>query len=205
MCVICVSGKGARQPSKKEITNMFTNNYHGAGYMYCRDGHIEVKKGFDNLADYLDSLELERFTAEDVVVYHFRIATQARRFAMTQPFPLTDNVKKLEAWDSRAAFGVAHNGIIKLTSNGNPVLSDTALYIKDYLVPRIKKEADIPGLLDTIAEETPGSKIAILSGSGNYYLTGKWIYDDGLLFSNDSYEERAYKYFTFKDVKSYYD
>jgi hypothetical protein len=183
---------------------MFTNNNHGAGYMYARDGHIVVRKGYDNLADYLEDLLKEDFTADDVVIYHFRIATQARRYQMTQPFPLTDNVKKLEAWDSKAAFGVAHNGIIQKTSNGDPKLSDTAIYIKDYLTPRISKEADIPEWLDTIAEETTGSRIAILAGSGRYYLTGKWIYDGGLLFSNDSYEERTWKRFTFKDVNNHY-
>lgn len=204
MCVICVSGKGVRQPSIKEITNMFTNNNHGAGYMYCRGGHIEVRKGYDNLADYLEDLKFERFTEDDVVIYHFRIATQARRYQMTQPFPLTDNVKDLEAWDSVARFGVAHNGIILKTSNGDPKLSDTAIYIRDYLTPRINDEADIPGLLDTIEDETSGSKIAILASSGNYYLTGEWIYKRGLLFSNDSYEERKHKTFTLNDVNKYY-
>ena len=196
MCVICVSGKGVRQPNRQEITNMFTNNYHGAGYMFVRGGHIEIHKGYDNLADFLDDIEFERFTENDVVVYHFRIATQARRYPMTQPFPLSRKVKQLQAYDCNARFGVAHNGIISLTSNGDPALSDTALYIRDYLAPRIQNEEDIPDLLSTIESETPGSKIAILASSGRYYLTGKWIYENGLLFSNDTYEEYDYtKYF----------
>ena len=201
MCVICVSGRGVPQPSKRAITNMFTYNHHGAGYMYCRNGHIEIHKGYDNLADYLADIEDEQFTSDDVVIYHFRIATQARRYEMTQPFPLTDDEDQLQAWDTFAEFGVAHNGIIQRTSNGNPTLSDTALYIRDYLTPRIKTEEDIPGLMDAIEQETGTSKIAILASSGNYYLTGKWIYDRGLLYSNDSYQDRVYRSFTFEDVK----
>lgn len=197
MCVICVSGRGVKQPSREAITNMFTSNYHGAGYMYCRGGHIEIRKGYDNLADYLEDLEFERFTEDDVVIYHFRIATQARTHRMTQPFPLTEDEDELQKWDSVARFGVAHNGIIKLTSNGSPLMSDTALYIRDYLAPRIQAEEDIPGLLDTIEKETGSSKIAILASSGQYYLTGKWIYDRGLLYSNDSYEAHYYRNFTF--------
>ena len=200
MCVICVSGYGVPQPSKRAITNMFTYNHHGAGYMFARDGKVTIHKGYDSLADYLSDIEAEQFTEDDVVIYHFRIATQARRHEMTQPFPLTDEEEELTAWDSVASFGVAHNGIIYKTSNGNPLLSDTALYIKDYLAPRIKTELEIPSLLDTIESETTGSKIAILAGSGNYYLTGKWIYDRGLLYSNDSYQDRVYRRFTLDDV-----
>ena len=202
MCVICVSGRGVPQPSKRAITNMFTSNNHGAGYMYAKDGFIYVHKGFDSLADYLEAIQDEKFSVDDVVVYHFRIATQARRFEMTQPFPLTDDEEQLTAWDAVSKIGVAHNGIIYRTSNGNPLLSDTALYIRDYLSQRIRTERNITKkLLDTIEAETTGSKIAILAGSGNYYLTGQWIYDRGLLYSNDSYQDHS-KRFTFANVKT---
>lgn len=206
MCVICVSPYGVQQPSKRAITNMYTYNHHGAGYMYVRDGHVVIHKGFDSLADYLDAIASENFTSDDVVAYHFRIATQARRHEMCHPFPLTDDEAELQAWDTIAEFGVAHNGIISKTSNGNPLLSDTALYIRDYLAPRIKTEDDITDeLLDEIERETDTSKIVILSGSGRAWLTGKWIYDRGLLYSNDSYQDRVYRRFTFDDVKSLVD
>ena len=205
MCVICVSGYGVPQPSERAITNMFTNNNHGAGYMYARGGEVIIHKGYDSLADYLNDIREEHFTERDVVVYHFRLATQARRHEMTQPFPLTEDEDELTAWDSIASFGVAHNGIIRKTSNGNPLLSDTALYIRDYLAPRITDELVIPSLLDTIESETTGSKIAILAGSGNYYLTGQWIYERGLLYSNDAYQEKVYRSFTLADVNSYDD
>ena len=161
MCVICVSGKGVPQPSKKTITNMYTHNYHGAGFMFCRDGEVQIQKGFDSLADYFDALDEHKFSASDVVIYHFRIATQAGRLEMTQPFPLSEDEFKLQKWSCSAPFGVAHNGIIRATSNGNPLLSDTALYIRDYLAPRITKEKDIPALLDTIEQETIGSRLAL--------------------------------------------
>ena len=187
MCVICVSGKGIQQPSEKTILTMFNNNNHGAGYMFARRGRVHIHKGYDNLQDYLQAIKDEKFGPEDVVVYHFRIATQARRYQMTQPFPLTDEEAMLSAWDSVSRFGVAHNGVIYKTSNGDKLYSDTAIYIRDYLAPEIREEADIPPMLDQIEEDTHPSRIAILSGSGRFYLTGKWIYDRGLLFSNESY------------------
>jgi glutamine phosphoribosylpyrophosphate amidotransferase len=181
---------------------MFNHNNHGAGYMFTRGGQVVVKKGFGELRELLAELEAEHFGADDVVVYHFRIATQARRYQMTQPFPLTDNEDELQAWDARASFGVAHNGIIQLTSNGNPLMSDTALYIRDYLSPRIKTEDDITReLLSGIEAETGASKLAILASSGNVYLTGRWIYEHGLFYSNDSYQDTSYRYFTLNSVK----
>ena len=198
MCVICVSRKGVGQPSEEAIRNMFNNNRHGAGYMFCKDGQVVIRKGFPSVEDYLQSLEDEKFGPEDLVIYHFRISTQARRYEMTQPFPLTNDEIRLQAWDDVASFGVAHNGIIAKTSNGNPLFSDTALYIRDYLYPRIKSDKDITSaLLDQIQAETGSSKIAILSGSGKFYLTGQWIYDRGLLYSNDSYQTRSYRQFSF--------
>lgn len=205
MCVICVSGYGVPQPGKRAITNMWTNNYHGAGYMVARGGRVVLHKGYDSLADFLADVEEEHFTENDVVIYHFRIATQARRHQMTQPFPLTDDETGLQSWDAEAAFGVAHNGIIRQTSNGNPMLSDTALYIRDFLAPRISTEEDVKNELETIEKETSGSKIAILSGSGRFWLTGQWIYDGGLLYSNDSYQEKYYRGFTFSTVKNITD
>lgn len=206
MCVICVSPHGFPQPSKRAITNMYTYNHHGAGYMYARGDKVVIHKGFDSLADYLEAIDSENFTEDDVVVYHFRIATQARRHEMCHPFPLTDDEAELQAWDTIAEFGVAHNGIISKTSNGNPLLSDTALYIRDYLAPRIKTDEDITDeLLDKIESETDTSKIVILAADGRTWLTGKWIYDRGLLYSNDSYQDKVYRRFTFNDVKSYKD
>ena len=204
MCVICVSGRGVEQPDKRTISNMFMYNSHGAGYMFARRGRVEIHKGYDNLKDYLKAIDDEHFTSEDVVIYHFRIATQARRYEMTQPFPMEADDELLEAWDCWADIGIAHNGIISLTSNGHPLMSDTALYIRDYLVPRIKSEKDIPPLIDTIEDEIDGSRLAILCGNGNYYLCGRWIYEHGLLFSNDSYQDhvwRGFSNFTSHNVK----
>lgn len=203
MCVICVSPRGAAQPTARTISNMFTNNSHGAGYMVARHGRVEIHKGYAELSEYMRAIQDEKFTEDDVVIYHCRIATQARRYEMTQPFPLEEEGELLTAWDCWSDFGIAHNGIISRTSNGNPLLSDTALYIRDYLFPRIKNEADIKADLSKIETETSGSRIAILCGNGDYYLTGRWIYEHGMLFSNDSYQDYTWRNYTYGGVKSY--
>ena len=89
MCIICVSPARTRQPSISQIKMMFTNNPHGAGYMFAREGRVHIHKGFMDIDSFLSAVNAEHFTAKDSVVYHFRISTQAGvNPEMTHPFPL---------------------------------------------------------------------------------------------------------------------
>ena len=135
MCIICVSPQNVRQPDKATIAAMFDHNPHGAGYMFARDGKVHIRKGFMNLSALLNALKHERFTDADPVVYHFRISTQAGVNPwMTHPFPLSNRPPHMKALDVDCRCGVAHNGIIRLTSDPrNHEYSDTAIFITDYL------------------------------------------------------------------------
>ena len=118
MCIICVSKPGVRQPDENTIRTMFYRNPHGAGYMFARDGRVEIRKGFMRLDEYLRAIREERFTAADSVVYHFRISTQAGvNPEMTHPFPLSNQPARLRRLDQSCRIGVAHNGVIRLTSD----------------------------------------------------------------------------------------
>lgn len=215
MCVICVSKKGVRQPSKEEITNMFVNNSDGAGLMFARNGKVFINKGFASLDDYLRLIDNYHFTEDDVVIYHFRISTQARQLTMTHPFPITSNEKYLKAFDIECILGCAHNGIISLTSTGDFNLSDTALYIRDYLTERITTQNVIhdKSFLKQIELETK-SKWAFLNSKGEVETIGDFITTkDGLMFSNSSYQARRVRYYglnpiyeqaTYKKVKELY-
>ena len=50
--------------------------------------------------------------------------------------PITAKSEKLIAWDSIADAGLAHNGVIRKTTNGDVNFSDTALYIQKYIAGR---------------------------------------------------------------------
>ena len=190
MCIICASPKGTRQPTKKQIQTMFYRNPHGAGYMYARDGKVVIHKGFMELKDLLAQLDNEHFTANDPVVYHFRISTQAYGLpTMTHPFPLTKHLVNCEALDVSCSCGVAHNGIIRLTSNGSSRYSDTALFITRYMSRIVRSKADLKDeyILDTLRILT-GSKLAILDGTGEMAFVGEFINESGLMFSNYSFD-----------------
>ena len=190
MCIICVSKSGVRQPGEAAIRAMFNHNPHGAGYMFARDGWVTIHKGFMNLDDYLRAIRAECFTPQDSVVYHFRISTQAGvNPEMTHPFPLSNQPARLRQLDLRCRIGVAHNGIIRLTSDpNNDQYSDTAIFITDYLSHIIRRRADLRDqrVMDSIFQIAQ-SKFAIMDGSGYIATVGKFIDERGLLFSNASY------------------
>ena len=187
MCVIYASPKGTRQPSLSEIKRMFYRNPHGAGYMYARDGKVVIHKGFMNLGDFLNAIREEHFTAADSVVYHFRISTQAGvNPEMTHPFPLSNQREDMKALDVICGCGIAHNGIIRLTTDPTEKeYSDTAIFITDYLSQYILRPSDLhrDELLNAIGNLIQ-SKMAILDASGYIATVGSFINDRGLLFSN---------------------
>ena len=191
MCIICVSKPGCEQPSVKTLRTMFLLNPHGAGYMVARGGKVFIHKGFMNIEEFLNAVRRERFTAADSVVYHFRISTQAGvNPEMTHPFPLSNQPRMMRALDLTCRCGIAHNGIIHLTSDpGNHRYSDTAIFITDYLSTLIHKPADLrnQALLETIYT-LARSKFAIMDGGGYVATVGEFIEDHGLLYSNDSYQ-----------------
>ena len=197
MCIICVSPARTRQPSISQIKTMFMNNPHGAGYMYAREGSVHIHKGFMDIDSFLSAVKAEHFTAKDSVVYHFRISTQAGvNPEMTHPFPLSNRLPIMKALDVECPCGVAHNGIIRLTSDTSQrEYSDTALFITRYMAQMVHGLDDLKDaqLLNRI-ERLAGSKLAIMDGSGYIATVGNFINERGLLFSNDSYRELRWRH-----------
>ena len=190
MCIICVSPENVRQPDTQTIRTMFLRNPHGAGYMYARNDKVHIRKGFMNLTGLLNALKEEHFTEADPVVYHFRISTQAGiNPQMTHPFPLSNKAEHMKALDVECRCGVAHNGIIAITTDPrNREYSDTAIFITDYLTRILRRPSDLKDehrleLIYKLAQ----SKFAIMDGKGYIATVGRFVNEDGLLYSNLSY------------------
>jgi len=187
MCVIAVSERGTRQPTKAELLAMFNHNPHGAGYMLARGGRVEIHKGFMWFDDFWRAVRSERLTAADPVVYHFRISTQAGvNPEMTQPFPLTSRLSITKALDVRCTVGIAHNGIIPVTADpAEHNYSDTALFVAGYLSGMMRTTSDIDAALLTEIESLIGwSRLAIMDGTGEIVTIGKFTEHNGILLSN---------------------
>ena len=169
MCIICISPAGVKQPDLGTLYTMFVRNPHGAGYMVARNGKVEIHKGFMDFDSFLNAIRAEHFTKADSVVYHFRISTQAGvNPEMTHPFPLSNQPARMQALDLTCRCGIAHNGIIRLTTDPmNQRYSDTAIFINRYLAGMIRKASDLrnQALIDHIYALAQ-SKFAIMDASG---------------------------------------
>ena len=123
-------------------------------------------------------------------MYHFRISTQAGvNPQMTHPFPLSNRRVHMKALDVDCQCGIAHNGIIRLTTDPtNREYSDTAIFITDYLARIIRTPADLRNR-DTLRliQALAGSKLAIMDASGYIATVGDFISDHRLLYSNGSF------------------
>lgn len=191
MCVIAVSRSGNRQPTVDELRSMWKHNPDGAGYMFARDNKVIIHKGFMTFNDFIRSVNSESFTADDSVVYHFRISTQAGRTPqMTHPFPLTNDLSECEYLDCWCPIGIAHNGIIPLTTDhSETTYSDTALFITKYLSRIIKTPGDLfdQDILDMIEQLGGWSKFALMDEIGTVATVGHFTMHDGILLSNTNH------------------
>lgn len=201
MCIICISEKGVRQPDKALLREMFLQNPDGAGFMWRgKDNKVHISKGYMTFSEFWRAVSAAEFTKADVVVYHFRISTQAGvQPSMTQPFPFTKDLVKTKALDCIADLGIAHNGIIRAFSDPTDrEYSDTAHFTAEFLAEVIHGPKDFSEkFLEELARHT-NSRFAFLDKSGRVFTAGNFIKDlGGLLFSNLSYKRNR---FTFQNV-----
>lgn len=191
MCIIAYKPVGEKFPSSKKFHAMFENNPDGCGFMYADGDAVVIRKGFMEYSDFKRAYNSIKDRRDLAVVFHFRIATHGGiNKAMCQPFPLSAKTKKLKALETRAAVGVAHNGIISMTDDARDI-SDTALFIKKYM-PRITRDGTVfdAAALDII-ETCIDSRMVILEKSGDAHVLGKgWKLVNGVWYSNTSYETR---------------
>ena len=194
MCIIAVKPIGEELMERRILENCFNYNSDGMGFMWNEDGEVHISKGYMNFEEgYRVLKELDRRInlKERGLVIHFRIATSGNvDMGACHPFAISNNDKTLRTLELTTDIGVAHNGIISAyIPPKNSILSDTQLFIKDYLY-NIKEE--IPNFLTNsnilfAIEKVVGSKLAFLDGEGNVTTVGKFIEEDNYLFSNETY------------------
>ena len=194
MCIIAVKPIGEELMERRILKNCFNYNSDGMGFMWNEDGKVHISKGYMNFEEgYRVLKELDRRInlKERGLVIHFRIATSGNvDMGACHPFAISNSDKTLRTLELTTDIGVAHNGIISAyIPPKNSILSDTQLFIKDYLY-NIKEE--IPNFLTNsnilfAIEKVVGSKLAFLDGEGNVTTVGKFIEEDNYLFSNETY------------------
>lgn len=199
MCVIAIKTPNKKFMSKSVLKECFRNNPDGAGFMYAHNGEVHIHKGYMSFESFWKALKQTREQYGDDIGYvmHFRISTQAGvQPSCTHPFPLSKNMNDLRMLSCKAKVGIAHNGIIQLTTDhSQKTYSDTMKFITDYVPFFIrnlnwwKSEPAKKAL-----KELCGSKLAILGGDGHIERIGDFVSEDGNFYSNTTYKAPKVKY-----------
>lgn len=208
MCVIAFKSINAKFPTKETLEICWDNNPDGAGFMYAADNTVHIRKGFMTFDDFWKALQKVRTKYGDKIacVMHFRIGTQGGNIpANTHPFPLSKKMDKLRLLKTRTDIGVAHNGIIELTSDYSKKVdySDTMRFITKYLSLIIHdihwyKSKDTCKLIERLIQ----SRLCVLDKESHIQLLGDgWNEDDstGVWYSNHSWEASKVKYSSLLD------
>jgi hypothetical protein len=196
MCIAIFKPCDVPFPTKKTLKICFNNNPDGAGFMYSDGVAVNIRKGFATFSAFWRELQHARdaFGNAPAFVLHFRISTQAgTRPDCTHPFPLSANMDDLRRLATRSSIGIAHNGIISLTSSysRNITHSDTMEFVTNYLsliidAPNYYNDARKLALIERLIGS---SRLAILDARGHCELIGDgWREDGGCFYSNGSYK-----------------
>ncbi len=192
MCVIAVKPQGITLDTQsfQSLENCFDWNPDGAGFMYPEDDGVRIIKGLMTYEEFIDAIaEHDLWMMDKAIVFHFRIATHGTVCGgNTHPFPITKDIKELQATDIHTKTGMVHNGII-FQMKTHKVLSDTMIFVRDYLYEfrteiHSKKVQRLISLVDD-------SKFAFLSAN-KLSLVGGFLKTDGWYYSNDSYLNAAF-------------
>lgn len=210
MCIIVSKEKGIEMPSKEILERCFESNPDGAGFMYERNGKVQIRKGFMSFEEFYTNIEkLERICGDLTsipLVMHFRISTGGKvDKGNCHPYPIVDNDKALRSLNYSTSMGMAHNGIISGYDDPKKVLNDTQMYIKKVVSTFYQYDNNFlknPKVLE-ILEDIAGSKLCFLDNNGDITYVGDFIEDNGVMYSNSSYLKRSF--FPLLGYSSYYD
>ncbi len=210
MCIIVAKNKGYDLPKKSLLQNCYISNPDGAGIMYTKNNKVVIDKGymnFNSLWKRLEKLKTEIDIKNTPIVLHFRIGTSgAFDKSNTHPFELTNQNNKLLKLKNSVDIGIAHNGIITAYEDSNDfTLNDTQLFIKKFLYPIYKIDNNFYNnkQIQEIIKTVTNSKFAFLTSKNELILIGDFIEENGIYYSNKTYQEIRKKYTKKKSPKQY--
>lgn len=196
MCIIVGKKIGIEMPDKTILKRCFDYNSDGAGIMWNYNNKVHIHKGFmkwEDFNNFLDTLSNQVDLKSSGVVCHFRIKTHGKLDkSATHPFPISNKARDLKKLSLTTDIGVAHNGIIPIKTISN--LSDTQTYIlkRLYNIQKTHPRFLESKRLMSKVEKEIASKMAFLTSDGKIHTIGNFIEQDGVLYSNRSFEDRCF-------------
>ena len=191
MCIAILKTKDGNI-TDEQLLNCFDNNPDGAGIAYTKDNKIFIVKGIFDAKQFVEEYHKAVAEADGAMLVHCRIGTSGfKDYTNCHPHIVSDECVMI------------HNGILSIDVPKDSKVSDTVLYVEQYLKPLPKDFMLNDGIMSLITDHIgAGNKFVFLNNHGDFSIAnekaGHW--KNGVWFSNDSYE--AYSFYT-KGFKGY--
>lgn len=185
MCIAILKTKDGNI-TDEQLLNCFDNNPDGAGLAYTKDNKIFIVKGIFDAKQFVEEYHKAVAEADGAMLVHCRIGTSGfKDYTNCHPHVVSDECVMI------------HNGILSINVPKDSKVSDTVLYVEQYLKPLPKDFMLNDGIMSLITDHIgAGNKFVFLNNHGDYSIAnekaGHW--KNGVWFSNYSYE--AYSFYT---------
>ena len=131
--------------------------------------------------------------ASTPMALHFRIATHgAVKPGCCHPFAVKDSYERMRQTRISADVGFMHNGTLSGLETDDST-SDSMAFARSVLVPLKRMCADFLSdehAVRVIESSTQGSRFLLMAKDGRVRTFGRWVEDDGILYSNGNYLPR---------------
>lgn len=193
MCIIAIKSKGIKFPSVETVQTMCENNPHGFSIVTQRGSRRPRIYKTLKIADFMSYYRalLGASNGEDTSMFiHTRIKTHG-----------TMRIENCHGWRTDGLV-FAHNGILSIQNRED--MTDSETFLRDIFAPIYRiggwKAADkaIQACIGT-------SKFVFMDKQGELRYYGHYIEDDGVLYSNTSYQPvKTYQSWWQKDTRNAY-
>lgn len=180
MCIAIVKTKDGNI-TDKQLKNCFESNPDGAGIAYSHNGSLWIVKGIFTSKEFIEQYHKAVELADGAMLIHCRISTSGKIDKTNcHPHVVHDNCVMI------------HNGVLKIDVPKDSKVSDTVLYVQQFLQKLPKNFMLDKGIINLITHDIgAGNKFCFLNAKGEFAIAnekaGHW--KDGVWFSNHSYED----------------
>ena len=204
MCIILYKPIEALMPTMETIKTCFENNPDGTGLLIFKGNNAIIDKGYMTFNNLKKAIKKHKLDNNSHFAIHFRIATSGKvNDKNCHPFPVSNSRKALQKLSGKTCQAIMHNGVIGAGEND---LSDTQIFTRDTLY-KLSPYLHDQQIRDHVEDLLINDRMLIFSDS-KIYLLNDWIIDQGIYYSNDSFEysNKFFKYSNkfFKWKNSYY-
>ena len=194
MCIIAIKPKGVKFPKIETLKTMFEYNPDGFAIVYSEGGEPpRIHRTMSSevaLATYKKIVD--KCDADDTNLFiHARIATHG-----------TINISNCHGWrDIKTGMVFAHNGILDVKAKDD--LTDSETFFRYIFMP-IYRNGGWDFANEAISAFIGTSKFVFMDKKGNMFYAGKYIKDNGMMYSNNTYIDYSKTYYP-SSYKSAFD